>query len=1084
MLLTIRILLIAAIPTLGLSNPLTSSWFTDHSGQYARTYPTTADQNALAPVTSWLHPTGNSQPTPTYAGVSEISKTASDLYIRTSGLAFQIMGPWYLNAADTNLFPNYPGNIAQSARFPLTPQIQGIPKSLTPGGAIGYFVDGVAMFDSRDAFSYSRTLVRDATPADNPNRGDGIWNRDAYVNESVTFDPANSHAAGATLHYHANPSALRYLLSDSVSHNPATNTYTEAPSGGHSPIIAWVFDGLPLYGPYGYSDPLNPSSPVRRMVSGYQMRDGTNGSTNLSTAGRTSLPLWITRNEAARTAPLTTNQHGPVVNATYTIGHYIEDYDYKGDRGMTLGTHFDLNEYNVRWCVTPEFPGGTWAYFSCIATDGKPVFPYNISRYFHGTPSGGNVNTLPADREILFEGGPEATAKLDPPTVSSGNVTIAWSGAEGGTYRVDRSADLASWKLLNDDAKTNAGSYGTTVDAKRASTEPKQFYRSSLTSIEPFDDEGFDYSAPFFPTFTAIFSSLPPLGEITGVSVGGVPATILGSDGNSLFLRFSEDTLTPANYTVVITTASTQSTSTNTHTVSAPRNILLLILDDWGIDSSPIDNADTAGATFPAMPNLTALAARGIRFTNAYAQPVCSPTRASIITGRYAFRHGIGSPTGTALAASEVTLPETFTAQSSPYHLASFGKWHLGGGDNGPATLGGWPEYRGTLTGGVTNYYNWSKTINGTTTAGNTTYTTTDQVNDAVNYIAARGANPWFVWLGFNAPHSPFHNPPPNLKTSPDYPVDANNEITSAADRRPAYQASLQALDNEIGRLLASVDLSKTNIILIGDNGTPSQVVQAPFTIDHAKDTLYQGGVRVPLVIAGPDVSFPGNSNKFVHCVDLFSTVLDLAKLDAPASVSLDSQSLLPVMKGQDVSSRCVVSERFGSGTGLDGRAIVSAAFPDYKLIAFGNPTSGSDTTNYQMYRISTDTNEQAPLALPPAIGSAHYAAYQTLVAKDLALGPVASAAILYLQLPTTPTGPSGVPANAATLPQSITVNGAPATFIARFNQSDTYSQYWVKCSVQPSTTPPYTTATVVFPNNPMTGAARTFTTTQIFTAP
>ena len=82
------------------------------------------------------------------------------------------------------------------------------------------------------------------------------------------------------------------------------------------------------------------------------------------------------------------------------------------------------------------------------------------------------------------------------------------------------------------------------------------------------------------------------------------------------------------------------------------------------------------------MPNLDALANRGIRLTNAYAQPVCAPTRASIITGRYGFRNGVGHPAAGTLPASEVTLPETFTAQSSPYRLASFGKWHLGGGDN------------------------------------------------------------------------------------------------------------------------------------------------------------------------------------------------------------------------------------------------------------------------------------------------------------------------------------------------------------------------------------------------------------------
>jgi len=946
------------------------------------------------------------------------------------------------------------------------------------------------MFDSRDAFSYAFNFGRDATPGDVPNRGDGIWNRDAYVNEAVTFDPGNSHSAGVTLHYHANPAALRSLLGDSVDFTAATNTYTENPTGQHSPILAWVFDGLPLYGPYGYSDPLDPNSAVRRMVSGYQMRDGSNGSTNLTTTGRTILPAWITRNETARATPLTTQQYGPAVDATYTLGHYLEDYDYKGDLGMTQGVDFDLNEYNVRWCVTPEFPAGTWAYFSCIASDGTPVFPYNISRYYYGTPSGGNVNTLPTDRTIIYEGGPEAKQQLETPDVSGGDVTITWSGAEGGTYRIEHSDDLENWKLLNDDAKNDQGSFGSLTDAGRA-TEQQQFYRSQLTSIAPFDAAGFDYTQPQFATFSATFSPLPPISEITSVTVGGLTATILTSNNGKLELVFDDESLAPANYSAILTYtpsggSSTQLTSTNAHTVSPPRNILLLILDDWGIDSSPIDNQGNLSASLPSMPNLETLAARGVRFTNAYAQPVCSPTRASIITGRYGFRNGVGHPSSNTLAANEEALPEIFTAQSSGYGLASFGKWHLGGGDNGPLTRGGWTEFRGILGGGVTNYYNWSKTINGTTTDDITAYTTTDQVDDAVAFITAQGSTPWFVWMGFNAPHAPFHNPPSHLKTSPDYPVDANNEITDGANRRPAYNAALQALDAEIGRLLLSVDLSNTNIILIGDNGTPGQVIQSPFTTNHSKDTLYQGGINVPLVIAGPDVTYCGTSQKQVHCVDIFSTILDLAGLTEPAGVEIDSQSLLPILKGRDSATRGIVSERFNSGSAGDGRSIILADFPDYKLIAFGDPTDGDDTTTYEMYHISSDTDEQTPLTVPPTAADLHYAAYLALIAKDLALGPPpTTGTVLYLELPTT-SGPAGAPPNQSIVPDSITVNGTTATFVARFDQSDVYNQYWVKCTVPASLQAPYTTATVTYPDNPNTGATRVFTLddTKIFTAP
>ena len=824
----------------------------------------------------------------------------------------------------------------------------------------------------------------------------------------------------------------------------------------YSPILAWTFDGFPLYGPYGYSDPLDPGSGIRRMISGYQKRDGSNGSTNLTSTGRTTIPQWIIRNETGRPQLTNASQYGPAVNATYTLGHYLEDYDYKGDRGLTLGIDFDLNEYNVRWCVTPEFPSGTWAYFSCIAADGTPVFPYNIGRYYFGIPSGGNVNTLPANRTILFEGGPEAQVKMENPTVdsSNGDITISWSGPEGGTYVIDRSSDLENWKLHNDGATNNAGSFGSDPDEGRALIESRQFYRSRLAALSPFDDSGFDYTPPAIPIFIASFSPLPPESQITSVTIGSITATILdyNASNGTLELNFDESQLSPGDYHVSILYqpdggTPTSAISINTHTINPPHNILLLIVDDWGTDSSPIDNNTTLnpGTTFPPMPNVEALAARGLRFTNAYAQPVCSPTRATILTGRQPFRHGVGAPEGAALPASELTLPEIFAAESSPYQLASYGKWHLGGGETGPADLGGWPEFAGILNGGVPSYTNWSKTENGVTTNGVTTYSTSDQVNEAINFINAQSSNPWFVWMGFNAPHTPFHNPPSELHGYPTYPTDGNGEVTGA-NRRFAYEAALQSLDTEIGRLLANVDLETTNVILIGDNGTPGSVVQAPYGNGHAKDTLYQGGIHVPMVIAGPDVTTCGTSHKLVHCVDLFSTILDLAGINvetATASVdTIDSQSLLPVIKGRDTINRFMIAERFNGTSATDGRTLISADHPGYELIAYGDPTSASATATYEIYYLPDDPNEQSPLTVPPNTSDSHYAAYNALVEKDLALRPAPIAGdILYLKLPNI-TGPAGVPANTVVNPISITIGGAPATFIARFDQSDNYSQF------------------------------------------
>ena len=370
-----RLLFILLILALKLSaDPILSSWFTEYSGQYARIYETAADELALNSVTTWSHPNnGSGQALPTYAGVHEIAYTETNVYIRTSGLGFHIMGPWYLNEERTNLFPNYPSNTSAIFRFPRDPGAAPISKTATGNGTIGYFVDGIGMFDSRDAFSYSNSNAGDARPNSNFT-GDGIWNRDAYINESVTFDSAHAHQAGINHHYHANPPALRHLIGDSVDYDASTNTYTENFNGQHSPIMAWVRDGYPIYGPYGYDDPDDATSTVRRMITGYAIRDGSNGTTNLNDTGRTSLPNWAAVVQGINAA-LTTNQYGPDVGAAYPLGHYIEDYDYLGHLGLTLGSDFDLDEHNGRFCKTPEYPDGIYAYFVSIDALGTPTYP-------------------------------------------------------------------------------------------------------------------------------------------------------------------------------------------------------------------------------------------------------------------------------------------------------------------------------------------------------------------------------------------------------------------------------------------------------------------------------------------------------------------------------------------------------------------------------------------------------------------------------------------------------------------------------------------------------------------------------------
>lgn len=392
---------------------------------------------------------------------------------------------------------------------------------------------------------------------------------------------------------------------------------------------------------------------------------------------------------------------------------------------------------------------------------------------------------------------------------------------------------------------------------------------------------------------------------------------------------------------------------------AAQQNILLIIADDYGADSSSLYNSTGAGASLPPTPNITALATNGVVFRNAYANPVCSPTRACLITGRHGFRTGIGDvivgPTSPMLTAAEFTLPEAFAANPSlNYQLAHFGKWHLNNSATSPNTIGGWPTFAGSLPGAVVSYTNWTKTTNGTSFT-TTNYATTDVVNDAVAWIQTQTNQPWFAWVAFNAPHTPLHKPPNAL--SPHYAGLSGTQININNNPRPYYEAMVEAMDTEIGRLLAAVNRTNTHIIFLGDNGTPGQVIQPPYGSGKAKDTIYEGGVKVPMIAAGPAVVQPGRTNDtLVHAVDVFATILAMAgisNLTTLTTNAIDSQSFLPALTSTATLTRHAFVEKFGTNSPSDdGRALRNAQF---KLLSF-------DAGGEEFYDLLADPAEKTNL--------------------------------------------------------------------------------------------------------------------------
>ena len=326
-----------------------------------------------------------------------------------------------------------------------------------------------------------------------------------------------------------------------------------------------------------------------------------------------------------------------------------------------------------------------------------------------------------------------------------------------------------------------------------------------------------------------------------------------------------------------------------------PPNILLLIADDLGVDGL---ESYGEGSGTPTTPNIDSLAQGGLLFRNVWSNPVCSTTRATILTGNYAFRNGIGwlvyeSSAGPPLQLSELTLPEALDwTTGGLYAHAAFGKWHLGdstvGGESAP-NQAGFSHYSGALANLLppNDYFNWPKTVDGTTTTS-TNYATTETVDDVLAWVG-QTPEPWFAHVAFHAPHTPFHSPPANLHT-----VDLTQPT-----KRLQFEAMVEALDTEIGRLLASLPpavSANTMVIFVGDNGSHSSITLSPFDTEHAKSTLYEGGVNVPLIISGPLLSDTGEVRGLVTTTDLYRTVLEMAggTIPLPAKAGQDSVSLVP----------------------------------------------------------------------------------------------------------------------------------------------------------------------------------------------
>lgn len=337
-------------------------------------------------------------------------------------------------------------------------------------------------------------------------------------------------------------------------------------------------------------------------------------------------------------------------------------------------------------------------------------------------------------------------------------------------------------------------------------------------------------------------------------------------------------------------------------------NILILVLDDVGVDKVGAYRMEDP----PTTPRLDALFDDGLRFDRAYASPTCSPTRASMLTGRHPSRHGIGSWIAPnhdhySLADDEITFAEL--AVDAGWATAAVGKWHLSVFDGHHPELDpqrqGFDTFHGLLAnpdnalqedGEPRGYWHWERIDDGAVSTSDT-YLTTAQADDALDLVTTL-PEPWLVYVGFSGVHVPLDDPPPSLAVA-----------TSDADA-DRYDAVLKALDSEIGRLLDGMGelRERTTILTIGDNGTPDHAIRPPFDPEHSKGSLFEGGIRVPLGLSGPSIPPGTTSDRLVHAVDVFATVADLIGVDVRTlPVPTDGVSLLA-----STERRCLLVEQFG----------------------------------------------------------------------------------------------------------------------------------------------------------------------------
>jgi len=324
------------------------------------------------------------------ANIQTVQYSSSWVYINTNGIPAYVTGPFL----DGN--PSLATSQAAIFKFPLNPtQNTGTPTNTT-GGNIGVFINGVALFDYRDGVSYKNSTGADAG-GPLGGTGDGIWNRDAIVAEKGGFDCSKGHPAMGNYHHHQNPSAFNLdlnVISTICNLYDADGLYA-INANEHSPLIGYAYDGFPIYGAMGYANS-DGTGGIVRIKSSYFLRNIT------------------TRSVYANGTDVT---DGPDVSSSFPLGKYREDYEY-----ITPSSADYLDEHNGRFCVTPEYPNGTYAYFCTVDANWNSAYPYAVGPTFYGNKTAAKVTSI--SENVTTYTPPVDTSSLKENNDSEINLTI------------------------------------------------------------------------------------------------------------------------------------------------------------------------------------------------------------------------------------------------------------------------------------------------------------------------------------------------------------------------------------------------------------------------------------------------------------------------------------------------------------------------------------------------------------------------------------------------------------------------------------------------------------------------------------